>query len=247
MEKTSIIQRIENFAPLDLQEDWDCSGWIVETSKTEISKVLLCLTVTDKIIEQAKEKSCDMIISHHPLFFVPINYKDIDIYCAHTNLDKTDGGTTDVLVSTLGLNGYSDGKNPFLRYVDFKTSVNEFAHILSGISNNLRVVNNNRRKALSKIAFCAGSGSEFINEACQNTADAFVTGDVKFHSAVESPMVVFDVGHFESEVLALKVFDLLLNDCVEIIYADEQSPFINYSSKYKNEQPHPCPCRQSSL
>ena len=47
MDKHQITQIIENFAPLNLAEKWDCSGWIVETGKTGISSVMLCLTVTE--------------------------------------------------------------------------------------------------------------------------------------------------------------------------------------------------------
>lgn len=95
MDKKEIIQKIEQFAPPELAESWDCSGWLVQTQNKEISKIILSLTVTQDIVNQALKNNCDMIISHHPLFFVPIEFKKIDIYCAHTNLDRTNGGTTD--------------------------------------------------------------------------------------------------------------------------------------------------------
>ena len=72
MNKYEITKRIEKFAPPELAEKWDCSGWLVETTKTDIQKVMLCLTVTDNIIQQALEQNCNMIISHHPLFNVSI-------------------------------------------------------------------------------------------------------------------------------------------------------------------------------
>lgn len=106
MNKYKIITRIEQFAPLDTQEKWDCSGWLVETKNQDIEKIMLCLTVTDNIVRQAREQNCDMIISHHPLFTVPLLYKNIDIYCAHTNLDRAHGGTTDTLIKTLGLDQF---------------------------------------------------------------------------------------------------------------------------------------------
>lgn len=231
MNKYEIIKRIEEFAPPQLAEDWDASGWIVETNRREINKIMLCLTVTEDIIRQAKAQNCDMIISHHPLF--SINYHSelfseslqpcIDIYCAHTNLDRTNGGTTDTLIAALGFE-ISQTEN-FLRYVDKTLSVEELKKLLLKISPNLRYVNNRKVEILNKIAFCAGSGSEFIEEALSNGADALVTGDVKFHTALESPMVLFDIGHFESEILVLQVFEKLLAD-VETIRADEKSPFI---------------------
>ena len=223
MNKYEIIKRIEEFAPPELAEDWDCSGWIAETNKKEIHKIMLCLTVTEDIIRQAKAQNCDMIISHHPLFFVPTEWKNIDIYSAHTNLDRTNGGTTDTLIAALGFK-ISQTEN-FLRYVDKTLSVEELKKLLLKISPNLRYVNNRKIEILNKIAFCAGSGSEFIQEAYENGADALVTGDIKFHTALDSPIVLFDIGHFESEILVLQVFEKLLPD-VETIRADEKSPFI---------------------
>lgn len=223
MNKYEIVKRLEEFAPPELAEDWDASGWIAETNKKEIHKIMLCLTVTEDIIRQAKAQNCDMIISHHPLFFVPTEWKNIDIYSAHTNLDRTNGGTTDTLIAALGFE--ISQTEDFLRYVDKTLSVEELKKLLLKISPNLRYVNNRKVEILNKIAFCAGSGSEFIEEALSNGADALVTGDVKFHTALESPMVLFDIGHFESEILVLQVFEKLLAD-VETIRADEKSPFI---------------------
>ena len=218
MDKYSIVKKIEDFAPPELAESWDCSGWAVNVkSKYEVFKVMVCLTVTDDIVNQARTQNCDMIISHHPLFFVPLNWRDINIYSAHTNLDKTGGGTTDTLISTLGLK-ITDASD-FLRYSDTNISIEEFLKLLSKVSPNLRYLNN------KNISYCAGSGSEFIQEAYENGADALVTGDLKFHTALESPIAVFDIGHFESEILILDVIKNLLS-CVEIIFAKEKSPFI---------------------
>ena len=162
---------------------------------------MVCLTVTDDIVNQARTQNCDMIISHHPLFFVPLNWHDINIYTAHTNLDKTCGGTTDTLISTLGLK--ITETSDFLRYSDTNISIEEFLKLLSKVSPNLRYVNNKNISYIKRIAFCAGSGSEFIQEAYENGADALVTGDLKFHTALESPIAVFDIGHFESEYCAI--------------------------------------------
>ena len=231
MNRAEIYAILDNFAPQELAEKWDCVGALVETSKTEIKKVMLALTITNDVVTQALQQECDMILSHHPLFFVPFEYKDINIFSAHTNLDRTQGGTTDTLIADLGYKGYTipneqETAPPFLRYVDTKTTVKDFANLLRKISPNRRYVNNFEVEKIEKIAFCAGSGSEFIKEAHDNGADAFVTGDLKFHTALDSPIVTFDIGHFESEVLVLKVFENLLKDRVEIVYAEEKSPFI---------------------
>lgn len=229
MDKCEIVRRIEEFAPLETQEKWDCSGWLIETKNKNVKKIMLCLTVTEDILNQAKKEHCDMIVSHHPLFFVPFKFvQGIDIYCAHTNLDAANGGTTDVLINSLNLENININTyigNPFLRYIEYKTEISKFIQKLKNISSNLRYVNPNNISNLSKIAFCAGSGSEFIKEAFEIGADAFVTGDLKFHTAIESPIAIFDIGHFESEIMVLRVFKNLINSDAEVIYADEKSPF----------------------
>lgn len=226
MDKYEIVKRIEDYAPPELAENWDCSGWIIETGKKNIQKVMLALTVTDDVVRQADKNNCDMIISHHPLFVVPLKYKNIDIYCAHTNMDRCEGGTTDKLLDTLGFSK-SANIGGFIRLVSLKeaVSIKDFIDILKKISPNLRYVNNFNVKEIRNIAFCAGSGTEFIQEAFENGADAFVTGDLKFHTALDSTIVVFDIGHFEGEIMILDVFEKLLSD-IQVLRAKEKSPFI---------------------
>lgn len=219
LNKYEIVQRIEKFAPLETQESWDASGWIVELPNPEVSKIMFALTITDKIFEQALQSGCDMIISHHPLFFVPLKYKKINMYCAHTNLDRAEGGTTDLILNKLG---FKKSRNEdFVRIVelDKPITVEELRKKLLKISPKLRYINNDNVKEIKTIGFCAGSGSEFIGKT-----DAFVTGDVKFHTAVEAKGVVFDIGHFESEIFAPELLKKLAG--VEGVIADEKSPFI---------------------
>lgn len=221
MNKYEIVQKIEDFAPLDTQEKWDASGWIVDLKGASVSKILFALTITDKIVEQAISKGCDMIISHHPLFFVPFEYRKINMYCAHTNLDRAEGGTTDLILEELGLKkSYNDD---FVRVVELETplGVEELRAKLLKISPKLRYINNLGAETVKTIGFCAGSGSEFIGQT-----DAFVTGDLKFHTAVEAKKVVFDIGHFESEIFAPKLLKRLTGVGENGVVADEKSPFI---------------------
>ena len=220
MNKYELVSKIEKIAPLETQEDWDCSGWIVDTKDSEVKKVMLALTITDDVVNQAKQRGCDMIVSHHPMFSVPLKYKDINIYASHTPMDKAKGGTTETLIQELG---YQDFEviDDFVRRIQTDISVNDFRKKLEQISNNVRLINNNSVENIKKIAFCAGSGADFIE--CTD-ADAFVTGDLKYHTAVETNKVVFDIGHFESEILVLKRFKEVLGIDVEI--ANEKSPFI---------------------
>ena len=223
MDKYEIVKKIEKFAPVETQESWDCTGFAVDNGNNNIDKILFALTVTDDIVKQARNLKCDMIISHHPLFYVPFSYKDINIYCAHTNLDIAEGGTTDTLIKKLG---YTKTENfGFVRIVKLgePESIDSLKEKLLKISPKLRYVNNSDIKYINAIAFCAGSGSEFIDKF---EADVFVTGDLKFHKALGAKQAVFDIGHFESEIFAPELLKNITEVGEKGIIADEKSPFI---------------------
>ncbi len=85
---------------------------------------------------------------------------------------------------------------------------NEF---LTHVCNNLKVNNlrysNVGKKKITKIAVCGGSGSDLLNDAISNNADAFVTADVKYHAFQdgENKILFVDAGHYETEIHALNV------------------------------------------
>lgn len=230
---SQIIEKIEQFAPIETQEGWDCSGYLLDFGRAEIENVLLCLSVTPEIIRQAEIGGFDLIISHHPLFYIPFEYKKIPIYCAHTNLDKARGGTTDSLITLLDLGGDLAFFGDFVRVLTLNQAVN-LNDLVAALKSklklkNLRVVNNSATQKVSRIAFCAGSGADLIKDAAGAGADVFVTGDVKYHTALESNVIIIDVGHFESERPVLDTLKGLFEDKkLRIEIADEKSPFIDY-------------------
>lgn len=229
--KYELVKLIEAVAPPETAESWDMSGWLVETTKTDVNKVMLCLTITDDIIKQAKETNCDMIISHHPLFCVPFCYNcEIDIYSAHTNLDKAPCGTTETLIKKLGLTPNREIKHDFLRFCDIEISFENLIDMLKPYSKNIRYTNPKNVNNTSRIAFCSGSGTEFWHDACQLDADVLITGDLKFHTALDSKIAIIDIGHFESEILVLQEISRLLKDMTQIIIANETSPIKQINS-----------------
>ena len=239
MNKYEIIKKIENFAPPQSAQEWDCIGFMTETENVDIKKIMLCLTPTKNIIKQAIQLNCDMIISHHPMFQVELcnelitkDFKPrIDIYSAHTNLDIANGGTTDTLIKSINFPTtylLENNKDDFVRYIklDKPIEVNALAQLLRKISPNLRYTNNNNIKTVQKIGFCAGSGADFINSAQENGTDCFITGDLKFHTAIEAEIVLFDIGHFDSEILILPVLKKIIGNDVEVVFAKEKNPFL---------------------
>lgn len=62
---SDIAAVLERFAPLPLQEDYDNAGLQVGNRSMAVSGVLLCLDVTPDVLEEARCRSCNMIVSHH--------------------------------------------------------------------------------------------------------------------------------------------------------------------------------------
>jgi len=67
-------------------------------------------------------------------------------------------------------------------------------------------------RTLTRVAVCGGSGAAFIPAAVRAGAEAFITGDIKYHAFAEAPhsMLVADAGHYESEKFSLEIlYDLI--------------------------------------
>lgn len=115
-----IMKAIEAVAPIQLQEDYDNAGLQCGNLNAEVTKVLCCMDVTERIIDEAKEKGCQMIVSHHPLIFRGLKKispegdyisrcvfraisEGIVLYAAHTNLDNAPKGVNQKMVEKLAL------------------------------------------------------------------------------------------------------------------------------------------------
>ena len=73
MDKYEISKRIEEFAPLEMAESWDTSGWVIDNQNSnDIAKVMLSLTPTEDVFQQALQEGCDMVVSHHPMFYLSL-------------------------------------------------------------------------------------------------------------------------------------------------------------------------------
>ncbi len=60
---------------------------------------------------------------------------------------------------------------------------------------------------VKKVAVCGGSGSFLLRNAIGAHADAFVTGDFKYHEFfdAESRLMIADIGHYESEIFTINL------------------------------------------
>ena len=69
MKIEQVLSALEQFAPPPLQESWDNAGLQIGLTEAEVSGALLCLDVTERILDEAIAKGCNLVVSHHPLLF----------------------------------------------------------------------------------------------------------------------------------------------------------------------------------
>jgi dinuclear metal center YbgI/SA1388 family protein len=116
-----VCQVLADIAPLALAESWDNVGLLVGDRQRSIRTVMVCLTVTPQVVEEAIAKRVELIVTHHPLPFRPLTKitsdttvvkmlldliaNGIAVYSAHTAYDSARGGINQLWAEGLGLSG----------------------------------------------------------------------------------------------------------------------------------------------
>lgn len=231
---------IEEFAPRELQEQYDNAGLQVGNPEAEVSAALLCLDVTEEIMQEARERSCNMIISHHPLIFGGLKAvtgadatqrivadairSNMAIFAAHTNLDCAWQGVSYEIARTIGMTRLRvlepKANNPevglgVIGDIESKP-VLEFLRMVKdrfGVQA-LRYGGPASRLVVNRVAVCGGSGASLIPRAIREGADTILTGDVKYHdfTSYSSQILIADIGHFESELCTKKIFSRIIRE-----------------------------------
>jgi len=109
---------MERFAPARLAEDWDNVGLLWGDPQSTIERIMTCLTITPASAAEAVERGAGLIVSHHPIWFKPVQSLRADgpdgflwplakagvaIHSPHTAFDNTDGGINDYLCELMEL------------------------------------------------------------------------------------------------------------------------------------------------
>ena len=217
-----IFRKLCEFAPLELQADFDNSGFLIGHSAAQVNKALLSLDITNPVIDEAIELGAELIISHHPVIFSPLRSliddsgpagekllrmaeNGIAAVCMHTNLDIAQGGVNDVLMEKLGAQALvpldPDGCGR-IGLLPESCSMQEFLALVKGRLgvSGLRYVDSG--KPIRRIAVMGGSGGSSLYRAKQAECDCYVTADVKYHQfldAMELGLSLIDADHFCTE------------------------------------------------
>lgn len=227
-----IIEAIEEFAPLSNQEGWDNSGLQVGDPEILVDSALVGLDPTYELICEARDRGIKLIITHHPLIFKGIKRitgddptgrciieairNGIVIYSTHTASDKVLEGVSGAAAKMLGLQDVSVlecDKDPevglgVVGNLPYPMKDEEFIKYVKQCLD-VKNVRTSRPvgKKISRVAFCGGSGGSLIGSAIEAGADAYISGDIKYHDFFTGDaLLIVDPGHFETEAQIMKVF-----------------------------------------
>src|SRR5690554_6721466 len=114
-----IIHSLENWASPALAESYDNVGLLVGDKNKEVTGIMISLDCTEKVVQEAIDAGCNLVVSHHPLIFKGFkkltgsNYvertielaikNDIALYAIHTNLDNVHYGVNKQISDRIGL------------------------------------------------------------------------------------------------------------------------------------------------
>ncbi|MDD6489013.1 MAG: Nif3-like dinuclear metal center hexameric protein [Clostridia bacterium] len=211
-----IYEYIDSIAPFETAMSFDNVGLLVGNPQQTVTKVLVTLDVTSKVIDEAVKKGAELIISHHPVIFNPIKNvlsdsvpflaakNNITIISAHTNLDVARDGVNDSLAEKIGvqIDECFDEDCAVFGHLESEIESVEFAEQIKTRleCNGLRFTN--RDSKIKNVVVSCGAGGDNIFLAKKLNADAFVTGEIKHHEIIfanENNIAVFDLGHYQSE------------------------------------------------
>lgn len=202
---------VNSFAPKDLKESYDNVGLMIGDFNCCITNILFSLDCTEDVIDEAVEKNCNLIFTHHPLLFIKpesitnktllgrkilkLIKNNVNVYSAHTNLDSTPGGINDLLVKLLGYTSYSI-IDPIECLVNSShgAGIGRLVKIPGGISlgdlcTNIKNILNcktirycgDENKTVNKLAVINGAGEDYIHKSVSLGADCILTGDTTYH------------------------------------------------------------------
>ena len=238
-----VLSALERFAPLPLQESWDNAGLQVGLTETEVSGALLCLDVTEKIIDEAVSKGCNLVVSHHPLLFRGLKTvsdltdvqrtvmkairEGVCVVSMHTNMDNAEGGVNYQMAEKLRLrdvqflapktvDGVESGSGVIGDLAEAMASDDFVIAVKKAFGVECAMCNELLRRPIRKVALCGGAGDFLLDDALKAGADTFITGEMHYHQyfGYEQQIQICVIGHYQSEQYTTEIFrSIIEKDC----------------------------------
>ena len=238
MKIKQVLSALEQFAPLPLQESWDNAGLQIGLTEAEVSGALLCLDVTEQVIDEAVRRGCNLVVSHHPLLFRGLKQisdandvqrttwkairEGICVVSMHTNMDNARGGVNWKIAEKLLGNAEQKiepmGQEPkesqwVMATLPKPMEARAFIGLVKerfGVA--CAMCNELLQRPINRVGICGGAGDFLLDEAAQAGVDAFITGEMHYHQyfGYEQRLQICVIGHYQSEQFTSEVFRYII-------------------------------------
>lgn len=211
---------LDSIAPFSGQQSYDNSGICAGSRDIEVTRILTALDITHDVVDEAEDKDCQLVISHHPVIFRPIRVASMDnpavrlaalekaAICAHTSFDSAEGGMNDLLAEKLGLKtvevlDYDEGKPMgYVCETDRSYTAEELARLCKERLGCTVVRFTPTAEEITRVGICSGSGGGLLNAARAKGCPALITADCKHSDLVAARndrFCLIDAGHYHTE------------------------------------------------
>lgn len=237
MKAKQIIEIMEKHFPLSLQESWDKCGIQIGDTNKDITKLMISLNADIETLQEAIEKGCQMLITHHPFLLNPIVNIDKDsiagrfiytaiengivVYSSHTALDNV--SMNQWLIEALGVKDVQVADETGISRkatLNQPMNMNEFLDHVQSTYHLEHFKYAGNVEMIKTVAVCGGSGSDFMSEM-YGKVDAYLTGDTKYHQAkdaIDHGLLLVDINHHAENIMVSSLKKLLEKEIdVEII------------------------------
>ncbi len=255
MKIKEVVETLERFAPLPLQESYDNAGLQIGlTEAEEVSGVLLCLDVTEEVIDEAVRCGCNLVVAHHPLLFRGVKCVDgstlvtrclqkairqgVAVYAAHTNLDNVRGGVNWRIAEKLGLEHLNfllpvpDGKSGSGLIGDLPVAmkpIDFLRKVKQTFAVDCLMHNEGPDRMIRRVALCGGAGDFLVDRAVSAGADIYLTGEMGYHRyfGYERSIWLGVLGHYQSEQYTVGLMHDILREAFPALRVQETAVCTN--------------------
>ncbi len=234
-----VLELIDKIAPFELAEAWDNVGLLAGHPDNRVDKVLCALDLRMEVLEEAVQKGCQLIVTHHPILFrgrknlcetdgegrliCALIRSGVSLIAAHTNYDNASPGVNDALAETLGLRSVyaHDGgmRSGSIEQTDFGSFCRAVSRSLHGP---VRCYGNTERR-IERVAVLGGAGEDYAEIARSVGADVYVTGEMAYHKAldaVDNGLCIIEAGHAATEQPAISALSRGLQNAANAVQYD---------------------------
>lgn len=213
-----ILKLVNQIAPFELAEEWDNVGLLAGNPDAQVDTVLCALDMSADVLDEAKRRGAQLVVTHHPILFrgrknltetdaegrllCALVRSGIAMIAAHTNFDNAVPGVNDALAAALGLSDVRALEGGMRIGVPAQATLAKFADRAEAALGGPVRRYGDPNAPIRRVAVLGGAGEDYAKIALDAGADAYLTGEMAYHKAldaVDNGLCVLEAGHAATE------------------------------------------------